>query len=175
MRQRIQDIATGAIGALLFAFMVVAWWTYQHPAKAVVAQAAAEIAGQKTRAVPCSQLNVYPDSAKKKLGITDGPGKLTGASKVADDNHPHTVAAVTNPDTGDTQIYVRDDPLPWIAFNQRKELSVYWGGESGHSGAVWRTQARFDFMQIKALNISGIATLDSDGVFYRGIGARLEF
>lgn len=108
--------------------------------------------------------------------------QVIASSKVeAADDHPHTVTTVINTDTGQSETYVRTDPLPWIAWSSRGGIGMYAGIKNG-TPAV-RLQAEQELFTVKAIHFGAVASVDQpigaspqyDQEWFVGIGAKYEW
>lgn len=122
-----------------------------------------EVAKVQTEQVAVKQIRVYKDEAKKKLNlpkdIQDAPQqKVVSASTVSPDEHPQTVTTVLDATTGESQVLVQDEPLPWIATDPHGELALDLVEKAG--GPVARIQARQDLFQVKAVHFHVVAGAD---------------
>jgi hypothetical protein len=159
------------LGIALFAASYVAWLIFAPTdpvGQVVIATPAKEV-----RAIPrvdtvikSGKVAVYKGGKplKKKLNlpqpIVDDPKQEVLASSVIPaGEHPHTVTTTINTDTGASETYVRTDELPWLGYENRGEVGIFYGVKSGER--VVRLQARQDFVQVKALHMGVIASIDS--------------
>jgi hypothetical protein len=132
----------------------------------VVATPAAEVAGTPKVGVPIkAPVAVYrtTPALKKNLAlpqqvIDDQRESVLASSKIAAGEHGKTVTTVINTETGKSETYVRTDPLPWLAFESRGEVGVYYGIKNGQQAV--RIAARQDFVQVKALHLGVIGSVD---------------
>lgn len=141
------------------------------------ADPAPELKGKQKTKVSLPSVPVYGGTAKTDLGlpisVQDDPNKyVLGSAKLPNDTHPHTVTTVIDAETGETTIYDRRDPLPWLAAEKRGLLQFGAGVKSG-VGQVWRAAGSFDAVQIKAIHFGINGSLDSDGQAY--VGAHAEY
>ena len=93
---------------------------------------------------------------------------------------PMTVTTVIDEKTGESSSYVKADPYPWLAFNQRSEVRVAYGyrhdftrgalGEPTAVKRVGRLMYSHDFLQFKALNVGATVHVDTDGRAFAGVG-----
>ncbi len=110
-------------------------------------------------------VKVYKGGAelKKKLklpvAVAENPAKeIIASSKIAADSHPQTVSTVINTETGESETFVRRDPLPWLAWDTSGEVGIYAGIKNGHQAV--RLQARQGIVQVKAVNIGIVGSID---------------
>lgn len=119
---------------------------------------------------------VYPDKVKKKLNlpapvVQDAAKKVIATGKMQTDDRPYTLSAVLDTGTGESEVYARPDPLPWIAPGRRGAVGVAYGLRDGKP--IGRLYVYHDLLQIKALHAGARAELDQDGKNY--IGAYVEY
>jgi hypothetical protein len=175
-------------GAIVLAGLIATGgWLYHVrnalPDKAgqvVVATPAAEVAGTPKQTVQVKAgVDVYKNTPglKKKLTlpsavIEDEKQSVLASSKVPAGEHAHTVTTVINTDTGKSETYVRTDPLPWVAYENRGEVGLYYGLKGGQQAV--RLQARQDFVQVKALHLGVVGSVDmvsGKPDYFLGVGA----
>jgi hypothetical protein len=104
-----------------------------------------------------------PASTKPKLklppAIAADPTKhVIDATTVPAGERPVTVIPVIDQVTGETQIYTVAEPLPWIDTTQRGDAGLYLGIKRGDP--VLRAQARHQLLQINAVRIGVLASVD---------------
>lgn len=174
-----------AIAGLGLAAGAFAWWQYTpappKPTQAVAVQIADTPVLKKVKKVktPVKQVETYADEAKADLKlpaavIANQQEKVIDATKVASSDHPQTVTSTINVETGKVETYIKEEPLPWIAFNQRGQVRIDTGYKLNRSTGVPQRTTRLtvmhDFMQTKAVNFGAQASIDSDGSAFAGIG-----
>jgi hypothetical protein len=88
--------------------------------------------------------------------IADSPKQaIVASSRIEPDDHPETVTATIDTDTGKAVQSVVREPLPWLAVETKREASVDLLEKT--TGPVIRIQARQDFLQVKALHFHVMA------------------
>lgn len=125
-------------------------------------------------------VRVYPKQAKATLKLpkavqADDAQQVIAASQLPADDHPRQVTTVLNTETGDSETFVTRKPLPWLAWEGRGDVSVYYGLKRGDTAPVWRLQTRYDAFAVKALHVGALATLDGDGGAFVGVGAHIAW
>ncbi|MEW6314155.1 MAG: hypothetical protein AB1513_08975, partial [Pseudomonadota bacterium] len=80
------------------------------------------------------------------------------SSQVPADDHPQTVTTVIDTETGETETYVKRDPLPWFAWDTHGEAGIYAGLARG--SPALRLEARQGIFAVKALHAGVIASYD---------------
>lgn len=147
--------------------------TFQPPG-AQPAQPAKEIRTVERVALQPQVIKVYPPKAKTDFGLPQAAigninEHVATATKVPSAERPHTVVATLDAQTGEAQSYIREDPLPWLTRDPRGELGISYGLRDGLP--MGRVSLRQNLIQIKAVHVGGLATLDQDGRWYMGAGA----
>lgn len=114
---------------------------------------------------------VYPDKVKPKLGLPetvqqDTAKKVTATGKLRAEERDYTLSAVLDVQTGDSQVYARPAPLPWLGPGRQGAIGLAYGLKN--SQLTGRLYARQDLVQVKALHAGGLATLDTDAEWFAG-------
>lgn len=114
---------------------------------------------------------VYPDSVKPGLGLPaqvagNQNAKVTATGKLDAEDRPYTLSAVLDTSTGESQVYARPDPLPWIAPGKRGQIGIAYGLKNGQPAG--RAYAGHELLRIKALAAGASGTLDTDGDWFAG-------
>lgn len=148
----------------------------------VPATPAPEVKKVETIAKPIKSktVKVYPATVKKKIKlpevVLENPAmEVIASSQVKADDRPQTVTTLINTDTGESQTFVKRDPLPWLDFNKRGEAGMYMGIKNGEP--TIRLEAKQNVFQVKALNFGVTASIDqplggAQGVdYFVGAGA----
>jgi len=168
--------------------LFVIGWLILKPApeqagQVVVATPAKEVQAEPKEEVTIPKVTVYQGGAKLKNKLALPPAvtkndkeKVLASSKVPAGEHSHTVTTVINTETGQSETYVRTDPLPWLAVESRGEIGVYAGIKNGQQAI--RLQARQDFVQVKALHAGVIGSVDIVGSkpdYFVGVGVTYKW
>ncbi|SOD42314.1 hypothetical protein [Nitrosovibrio sp. Nv4] len=100
---------------------------------------------------------------KKKLKLPDvvtiDPTKeVIASSQVKADERPQTITTIINTETGESETFVRRDPLPWLAWDTSGEVGAYVGIKNGQQAV--RLQARQGIVQVKGLHLGLIGSVD---------------
>ena len=114
---------------------------------------------------------VYPDKVKDKLDLPDAVVQDTTKKVITTGNldaeeRPYTLTAVLDIETGESQVYARPDPLPWIGPGKRGAVGVAYGLKDGKP--TGRLYANQDLLRVKALHAGVGGTLDQDGQYFTG-------
>jgi len=157
---------------------MAAWQNLQPPA--VEGKTAPAIAGLPTEIIPIKSVKVFVPAAKKKLDLpkdvqADRALHVTGATTVACDERDKTVSSVLSEQTGETEMFVKLDPLPWFARERTTDLSLDYGFKRDVTAPVARLGARVDLVQIKGAHLGVNGSLDSGGGYFYGVGVRVNF
>lgn len=171
----IRKRAEGAVVAVIL-LLGVYWWTHVPAVPAPSYHEAApapQLAKTPTEAIKPPQVVVYAQAAKKKLDLpagvqADQHAHVIAASRLPADDHAQTVTTVIDDQTGLSQTLVREEPLPWLAAEQRGYARLGYGIKTG-SGRVTRLAVGENLIQVKALHFGVDGTLDSDGQGYAGV------
>lgn len=107
-------------------------------------------------------IKTYVQAAKKTLKlpeaiVADDSIHVIESTRVVADDHPQTITTVINAETGETQTFVRREPLPWLAFKKTGALGL----SRDFLTSVNTLYLRQDFLQMKSVYVSGILSLDS--------------
>lgn len=137
--------------------------------------------------VPPKPLKTYAPKAKAAVKLpqavqADEAAVVLQSSRIAASDRPQTVTAVLDTETGETQQYVVDEPLPWLDTTVRSDAGVYLGLKRGEP--TIRAQARAQIAQVKELRLGALASADMPlngerpGVqaeYFIGVGAWLQW
>lgn len=158
-----------AAGAALFAAIVAYRYWPQAPvtapsnARAVEATPAAPIRHAERVTITPPKMRVYKPGVKATLKLPDSiiedtTKHVTAAATVPADDRPQTVTTVYDAETGESRIYVKEEPLPWLARDTHGELGMYVGIKNGER--TTRLQVRQGLIQVKAMHVGAIASID---------------
>lgn len=111
-------------------------------------------------------VKVYRPEVKRKLKLPDpvqaNPEQhVVASSRTAPDERQHTITTVLDTRTGEFTTLDRAEPLPWIAVSTKTRLAAYYGLKNGEQAI--RIQGQQDFLRIKAVRLSAIASVDLVG------------
>lgn len=173
-------ICVGA--AVAFAIISGAFHRGEPVNQSVAAPKARELSREPTIEIAApAKIKAYTPKAKEKLNlpqtvIADQNEQVISSARVDNTTRPHTVTTTINTQTGESQSYVRPDPYPWLALESRGEASLSVGYKYssrytyGTVQPVARLSVRQDFLQVKALHLGVVGTVDSDRDAYIGVG-----
>ncbi len=173
-------IGIGIIIGALVAAGICAWLKFKPSLPSVLLPPAKELAGAPTDTLKGKTVIVYRDAVEKKLGLPDivkrdASKHVVAAAKVPPSDYPHTMTAVYDDRSGGVDMFLRQDKLPWLAFNRRGSIGVAYGFKGGHDGAVARVYGRLDLVQIKRLHVGLLGDVDGGGGWYGGGYAELRW
>lgn len=155
------------VGLLLLAIFITAWMMHLRrpaPPATVLATPSAEVQNVPKVGVQIqAPLKVYQGGAKLKQKIalpaevvSDDRQHVIASSTVEGDG-PHTVTTVVNSQTGESQTFVRTDPLPWLAWDDHGAIGLQAGFRNGQQTV--RLNARQGIISIKAVHLGLVADL----------------
>lgn len=153
---------------LLFAAIVWTFWPRQKPEVGVSAPLppAKEVRTVEKVRTEVKVVYVYPEKVKAKLylppAVVDDKAKqVIATGKLAAEERDYTLSAVLDTETGQSEVYARPDPLPWIG-----------PGKRGAAGIAYGTTAKayvyHDLLQVKALHAGARAEIDQRGEWWAG-------
>lgn len=184
-----------ALIAVLVGAFTYLWWQYHlnqqsqnEVGKTVIATPAKEVANVPKVDVEVKKpVKVYKGGASLKEGIKlpaevvkDDAQQVISSSKIdGRDDHPKTVTTVINTETGESETFVRTDPLPWLAWSDRGGIGAYAGFKNGEPTV--RLQAHQELFTVKALHFGAIASIDQpisgpiSADYFIGLGAEYRW
>jgi len=180
INKRLEGAAIAA-ALLLGAFLI--WRHYlpqeqspgYHPA-----QKAPEVAQVGTETIQCPKgIQVLKPEAKGRLGLPDAVKNdshihVADTAKIPANDHPSTAVITFDDATGRIDTQIREDPLPWLAAENKFRVRIGPGFKTG-SGQVWRLGGDWNAIQTKALHLGADGTIDTDGKGYAGLHLELQF
>jgi len=90
-------------------------------------------------------------------------------------DHRHTVTTILNTETGGSRTFIKEEPLPWVAFDKRGQVGIYAGIKNGTP--TTRLEVQQGLLQMKSVHIGAIASVDQpmqgplQTDYYVGVGA----
>lgn len=148
--------------------------------ESIIARVAPAVTRQPTAKVTIkAPVVAYQGKTKANLKLPDAVQKdekeqVIAASEVKGDLHPQTVSTVVNTETGQVQTFVKTDPYPWLAIENRGSITMAYGLKyqsfDHASHAVGRLQVGYDVLRVKALTVGITGTLDTDRDAFVGVG-----
>lgn len=136
--------------------------------------------------VKSGSVRVYEGQAKIELKLPDAikqdPTKqVLESTKVSADYHDQIVTTIIDTETGDSQTFVRREPLPWLAWRDNGSAGIYTGIKNGQPTA--RLEVKQNIFSVKAVHFGAVATLDqslnssnsSSQDYFIGVGAEYRW
>ncbi len=152
----------------------------------VPAAPAPEVKRAPTRRVAIKQpVKVFDDKTKKDLKLPEVVVKNEGehviaATQVKGSLRPQTITTVIDEKTGESQSFVKTDPYPWLAMENRGEIRMAYGYRYSPQSLtmfspstvkqVGRLSFTYDALRVKALTIGPSGSVDTDGQAFIGLG-----
>lgn len=172
-------LAGFAAGVIVLTIAAVVYFSFKiNPAPPGIhlpATPAKEVAKEETVPVQVAEpVQVYRPAAKAKLKLpehvqADTEQHVVASSKTANDERQHTITTTLDTSTGVFATYDRAEPLPWVAVNTKTQVGLFYGLKGGDP--VMRLQAQQEFLQVKAVHLGVVGTIDSDSTYFVGAGA----
>ncbi|MEN6540841.1 MAG: hypothetical protein ABFC67_14635 [Mizugakiibacter sp.] len=172
-------IRANRVSLILFAMLLIgaasAWslWPREKPAVGVSAPLppAKEAKGEAKVPLQIRTVYVYRDRVKRKLDLpapvmADPNKQVITTGKLDAEERPYTMTAVLDTQTGESQIYARPDPLPWLAPGKRGAVGIAYGVSD--KGPDARLYGYRDLLQVKALHAGARGDLDQHGRWFAG-------
>lgn len=174
---------SGGAGLLVLAWVLLGAALVKPPSEvSVPAVQAPEVRKAPTARVKVPSVQVYAGDTKAKLKL---PGEVTSnaseqvvaAIKTPGNDRPQTITTTINTDTGEFRSFVKTDPYPWFAVEARGEVRLSGGYKLDGATVkpIVRLGASYDVARIKALTAGAVASVDSDGDTFVGIGIAYRF
>lgn len=156
--------------------LALAAWTFWPRPVPEVGQAVALPPAKEVRTVEKiverpKVVYVYPDKVKQDIGlpsdhIGDATKKVIATGKLDAEDRPYTLSAVLDIETGDSRVYARPDPLPWLGPGRRGAIGIAYGLANGEP--TGKLYAQHDLLQVKALHAGARAEIDQRGDWWAG-------
>lgn len=178
---RAKCFGAGFAVALLCAAVAWSWSTYKPRLPSVLAPTSPKVDDIKTEPKDCTTVQAFKSPAKQKLDLPahvqkDEQASVIAAAPIPPSDYPRTATAVLHRDTGIGEIYLHDDPLPWISLNyDRRWRATVLYGVRDDSASIWRGTVDYSIARIKALEGVANVQVDSDGRRFAGVGLSLKF
>lgn len=114
---------------------------------------------------------VYPQKTKQTLSlppdvVADPAKKVITTGKLDAEEREYSLTAVLDTETGDSHVYARPEPLPWIGPGKRGAVGMAYGIKDGNQ--VGMIYAEHDLLRVKALHAGARAQAFSDGDWFAG-------
>lgn len=99
---------------------------------------------------------------------------LVATGSLAAEERQYTLSSVLDRRTGETTVHAVAEPLPWFSLStDHGAAGVYYGIKDGEP--VWRGTLSQEVFRVKRARVQGVASLDSDGEAFAGIGAEIRW
>lgn len=157
--------------------LLSAAWTFWPRTKPVVGMAVSLPAAKEVRTVEKiiyrpKLVYVYPDKVKAKLNLPepiakDQTKKVLATGKLETNDRPYTLSAVLDTTTGNSEVYARPDPLPWIGPGKHGGIGIGYGLSNG--GTAVKVFAYQEILRIKAMNVGVRGEADQNGQYWSGV------
>ena len=175
-----RNFLLGVAATLIVVGGLYLWGKTRDPLPSVLAPPSKELANAPTDTLTCKPVIVYRDKVEKALGLPetvtrDTDKHVVASSPVPASDYPHTMTAVYDQGTGGVDMFLRRDPMPWVAAVTRYNLGLYYGARTDADALVARLVASGEFLQLKRLNLGGTVSVDADGQAYGGVGISIRF
>lgn len=113
--------------------------------------------------IKAKTIKAYRAKVKKDLKLPEAVQnnahlELIASNQVKPDEHSQTLSTLLNTETGETETYVRRDPLPWLASDMRGEAGIVLGLKNGEPAV--RLEARQNVFQVKAVHFGVTGSVD---------------
>lgn len=113
--------------------------------------------------VPPRPIKTYSAQAKAASKLpaqvqADDKAVVLEASTLPASDRPVLVTSVLNTETGETEHYIVEQPLPWLDTTVRGDAGLYVGLK--HGEPTLRVQARAQLAQVKAVRLGALASAD---------------
>lgn len=159
--------------AILASFVVWTFWPRETPevGKAVALPPAPEVRTVEKIVERVKYVKVYPPEVKPKLNLPPDvvaapEKKVIATGRLDAEERDYTLSAVLDTDTGESEVYARPDPLPWLGPGRRGAIGIAYGIKDGNQ--VGMIYAEHDLLRVKALHAGARAQAFSDGDWFAG-------
>jgi hypothetical protein len=160
----------------ILAVVLAAGWTFWPRPAPEVGQSVALPPANEVRTVEKiierpKIVYVYPQKTKQALNlpqdvVADPAKKAIATGKLDAEEREYSLTAVLDTETGDSHVYARPEPLPWIGPGKRGAVGMAYGMKNGNQ--VGMIYAEHDLLRVKALHAGARAQAFSDGDWFAG-------
>lgn len=157
----------GILIGVLATGVVAAWRGLRPSSPATPAPPAPELRAEIATRVECKPIVVYRDKIKQELGLpadvqANPARQVVAATKVPADDHARTVSAVADLESGQIDLFIRQDPRPWLALERRPSIGLVYGvDEDGRT--LLRGIGQVDLLQSRRLHLGAVLHVDTGG------------
>jgi hypothetical protein len=170
------------LAAIAVLLALIAWTFWPRPVPEV-GQAVALPPAKEVRTVEkvverVKYVKVYPPEVKAKLNlppavVRDEGKKVIATGKLDAEEREYSLTAVLDTETGDSHVYARPEPLPWIGPGKRGAVGMAYGMKNGEPvGMIYSYQ---ELLRIKNLNAGVRGELDQAGNYFGGLYAEYRW
>ncbi len=166
-------LLVGLVLGVLAMLALQAWLDRQPTDPAAPAPLAPELRGEVTSVAQCKPVVIYRDQVKQELGLpadvqANAQRQVVAATKVPASDRAHTVSAVADLESGRVDLYLRPDPLPWLALERRTSFGLVYGiDDTGRT--VLRGSAQLELLQLRHAHLGAAAHVDTTGRVLAGV------
>lgn len=123
-------------------------------------------------------VKVYPSETKAKLNLPDAviknqAQKVIATGKLNADEREYSLSAVLDTETGDSQVYAKPLPLPWVGPGRRGAVGIAYG--LTNDGPAVKMYSYQELLRIKKLNAGVRAEADQHGEYWAGFYVEAGF
>lgn len=162
--------------AAIAVLLALAAWTFWPRPVPEVGQAVALPPAKEVRTVEKiierpKIVYVYPQKTKQALNlppdvVADPAKKVITTGKLDAEEREYSLTAVLDTETGDSHVYARPEPLPWIGPGKRGAVGMAYGMKNGEP--VGMLYAEHDLLRVKALHAGARGQVDTTGEWFAG-------
>lgn len=178
-------LRTALVLLIILALAYALWWFFGRPKADIRVATEAPNAGALRRAeqidtpLPAGKVRTFKPAIKEKLKlppavIADPQKQVTDATTVKPTERPTTVTSVIDTKTGETTLFSKPEPYPWLAVESRGEARFDYGYKLTKGNVVpmpvGRLSVTHNFIQVKALHAGVNVAIDTDGQAFAGVG-----
>lgn len=166
-------------GFLFVTFAAPLLWPTKPSEVSVPATPAPEVKRAATKWVQVKQpVKVFEDKTKFALKlppavVANQDEHVLAATQVKGSDRPQTVTTVIDEKTGESQTFVKSDPYPWLAIENKAEISMAYGYKfdirTHQTRPVGRLAFTYEAIRVKALTAGVVAQADTDGSAFAGL------
>lgn len=152
------------------------FWYLINSAPWLPGETAPQVADMPKQTITPPKVRVLPPAAKKKLNLSkeiqaDKNLWALGAVRIPKSDHPVTVTPLFNEAAGETEILVREEPLPWLAREQSGAVRI----DYLLNRRATVLSGRLDLLQIKKLHAGFSGSVSDAREWNAGVGVEIRF
>lgn len=179
---KVRNIVT-SVAIVLVAIFVI--WTFWPKDKLEVNESKELPEAKEAIAEPKVQtkieyIYVHPKEIKPKLHLPeevqkDDNKQVTATGKLKAEERDYTLSAVTDLKSGQSSVYARPDPLPWIGPGRQSVVGLSYDYKMPDGQWVGSLYGRQDLIQIKKIHGGVRGSIDTDATGEVGVYAEYRF